>query len=54
VLGVLSGGSGAIAGVAVVVPMFVKRIVGNSRPIESRGPTYMTRLVFDRDALQQT
>jgi len=53
VLGALYGGSGAIAGVAVAVPMFVKRIVGNSRPIESRAPTYMTRLVFDRDAAQQ-
>ncbi|MGH8984359.1 MAG: glycerol-3-phosphate acyltransferase [Acidimicrobiia bacterium] len=53
VLGALYGSSGAIAGAAVAAPMFVKRIAGNSRPVASRAPTYVTRLVFDRDARQQ-
>ncbi|MGH9030874.1 MAG: glycerol-3-phosphate acyltransferase [Acidimicrobiia bacterium] len=53
VLGALYGGSGAIVGVAVAAPMFVKRMVGNARPVDGRAPTYVTRLVFDRDAVQQ-
>jgi acyl phosphate:glycerol-3-phosphate acyltransferase len=49
VLAVTHGAVGALAGVAVAVPMIVKRVVGNSRPAPPRGPTYLTRLLYDRD-----
>jgi len=53
VLAGLYGGIGAVTGAAVAAPMFVKRLAGNARPADGRAPTYMTRLVFDRDAIQQ-
>lgn len=53
VLAGLYGGIGAVTGAAVAAPMFVKRLAGNVRPADGRAPTYMTRLVFDRDAIQQ-
>jgi glycerol-3-phosphate acyltransferase PlsY len=49
VLAVTHGAVGALAGAAVAVPMIVKRVVGNSRPAPPRGPTYLTRLLYDRD-----
>jgi glycerol-3-phosphate acyltransferase PlsY len=49
VLAVTHGAIGALAGVAVVVPMLVKRVVGNSRPAPPRAQTYLTRLLYDRD-----
>jgi glycerol-3-phosphate acyltransferase PlsY len=49
VLALTHGAVGAIAGAAVAVPMIVKRVVGNSRPAPPRGPTYLTRLFYDRD-----
>lgn len=49
VLAVTHGAVGALAGVVVAVPMIVKRVVGNSRPAPPRGPTYLTRLLYDRD-----
>jgi acyl phosphate:glycerol-3-phosphate acyltransferase len=49
VLALTHGAVGAIAGAAVAVPMIVKRVVGNSRPAPPRGPTYLTRLLYDRD-----
>ena len=49
VLLVLGGGSAALAGAAVALPMLVKRVMGNGRPaIPGRVP-YVTRLLFDRD-----
>jgi glycerol-3-phosphate acyltransferase PlsY len=49
VLAATHGAVGALAGAAVAVPMIVKRVVGNSRPAPPRGPTYLTRLLYDRD-----
>jgi glycerol-3-phosphate acyltransferase PlsY len=49
VLGVTHGAVGALAGASVAIPMIVKRVVGNSRPAPPRGPTYLTRLLYDRD-----
>jgi glycerol-3-phosphate acyltransferase PlsY len=49
VLAVTHGSTGALAGVAVAVPMIVKRVVGNSRPAPPRRQTYVTRLLYDRD-----
>jgi acyl phosphate:glycerol-3-phosphate acyltransferase len=49
VLAVTHGAVGALAGAVVAVPMIVKRVVGNSRPAPPRGPTYLTRLLYDRD-----
>jgi glycerol-3-phosphate acyltransferase PlsY len=53
VLGALYGTNGAVAGAAVAAPMFVKRLMGNAPPADGGAPTYMTRLVFDRDVPQQ-
>lgn len=49
VLAVTNGGSGALAGAAVAVPMLVKRTVGNSRPREPGWRPYARRLLLDRD-----
>jgi hypothetical protein len=49
VLAVTHGAIGALAGVAVAVPMLVKRVVGNSRPAPPRAQTYLNRLLYDRD-----
>ncbi len=49
ILAVTHGGTGALAGAAVAVPMFAKRIVGNSLPAERGLRPYARRLVFDRD-----
>jgi len=54
VLALTNGRDGAIAGLAIAVPMLVKRVVGNSRPIvaagRGRGRVYFRRLLFDNDA----
>jgi acyl phosphate:glycerol-3-phosphate acyltransferase len=49
VLALTHGSVGALAGVVIAVPMIVKRVVGNSRPSPPRAPTYLTRLLYDRD-----
>ena len=49
VLAVTHGSTGALAGIAIAIPMLVKRVVGNSTPAPPRGPVYVTRLVYDRD-----
>ncbi len=49
VLAVLMGGTAALAGLAVAVPMLVKRLAGNSRPEERSWRLYRDRLLFDCD-----
>lgn len=45
----VDGGAAAVAGLAVVAPMLVKRVLGNGPP-ERRGvQAYVTRLVYDRE-----
>jgi glycerol-3-phosphate acyltransferase PlsY len=48
-LAVTNGTSGAVAGGAIAAPMLVKRVVGNRRPDEPSGGTYLRRLLFDHD-----
>ena len=43
------GGVGALAGICVVVPMFVKRMLGNRPPVRRDAHSYVQRLLFDRD-----
>lgn len=54
ILGVWRGSHGAWSGVAVVVPMLVKRIVGNAPPRERALRSYARRLVFDNDGLDES
>ncbi len=49
VLGLLLGATAALAGLAVAVPMIVKRLAGNSRPDERSWRLYRDRLLFDCD-----
>ncbi|MCZ7527132.1 MAG: glycerol-3-phosphate acyltransferase [Acidimicrobiia bacterium] len=51
VLAVTHGRDGALAALAVAVPMLTKRVVGNAPPAGDRGRTYLRRLLFDRDDL---
>jgi glycerol-3-phosphate acyltransferase PlsY len=46
---VVDGGAAAAAGLAVAVPMLVKRVVGNGPPARAGAGPYLTRLLFDRD-----
>jgi glycerol-3-phosphate acyltransferase PlsY len=50
-LAVVRGRDGALLGLAMVVPMLIKRLLGN-RPLtpEQLRQTYVTRLIYDRDA----
>ena len=50
VLAATHGREGAIAGAAVVLPMLVKRVLGNRPPArEKRARVYLRRLVCDQD-----
>lgn len=49
VLALHDGGAGALAGAAVVVPVLLKRVVGNARPERPGLRVYASRLVFDHD-----
>jgi acyl phosphate:glycerol-3-phosphate acyltransferase len=53
VLSLTDGRDGAIAGLAIAVPMLVKRVLGNARPVTApgggRGHAYLHRLLFDDD-----
>jgi glycerol-3-phosphate acyltransferase PlsY len=53
ILGALYGTTGAVAGGAVALPMLAKRLVGNAPATQAGAPTYLARLVFDRDEHQQ-
>lgn len=48
-LGTAVGAAAALAGAAVVVPMLIKRVVGNAPPAERRAQIYTRRLLFDCD-----
>jgi acyl phosphate:glycerol-3-phosphate acyltransferase len=49
VLARVRGREGALAGLGVVTPMLVKRMLGNRPPATRDLRTYLARLVFDRD-----
>ena len=49
VLAVTHGANGALAGAAITVPMLVKRVIGNARPVRPGMQPYLMRLLFDRD-----
>jgi acyl phosphate:glycerol-3-phosphate acyltransferase len=49
VLGVTHGAVGALAGVAIAIPMLVKRVVGNAAAPPPRRRTYLNRILYDRD-----
>lgn len=49
VLAVIDGGSGALVGGAVAIPMLLKRITSNRAPAVRGWRVYGHRLVFDRD-----
>lgn len=49
VMGVTLGATAALGGAAVVVPMLIKRVVGNGPPAHRSARAYATRLVFDTD-----
>jgi hypothetical protein len=50
VVAVTHGATGALAGIAVVTPMLVKRMLGNA-PVAGadRGRVIANRLLYDRD-----
>jgi glycerol-3-phosphate acyltransferase PlsY len=43
------GPAGALAGACVVLPMLVKRALGNARPSDPSTRTYVHRLLYDTD-----
>jgi acyl phosphate:glycerol-3-phosphate acyltransferase len=49
VLAVTHGAVGALAGIAITIPMVVKRVVGNGPAQPPRGRTYRNRILYDRD-----
>jgi len=49
VLAATHGEVGAALGGAVVVPMWLKRLLGNGRPRRERPRVYLSRLLFDND-----
>jgi glycerol-3-phosphate acyltransferase PlsY len=49
VLAVTNGPVGALAGGAVGIPMLVKRVIGNARPIDRGWRVYAHRLFYDHD-----
>lgn len=52
-LAVTRGSAGAWAGVAVLVPMITKRLLGNAPPTERSPRAYARRLVFDNDGVDE-
>ena len=48
------GRRGALCASAVLAPMLVKRLVGNSGPVRPGPGVYLTRLLFDRDTTAKT
>lgn len=49
ILGLTYGPSGALAAAAVVIPMMVKRVMGNHSPSKRTPRVYLNRLLFDFD-----
>lgn len=54
VLWITEGPSGAAVGVALAIPMLVKRLMGNSAPEQWSSATVVSRLMFDRDPTAAT
>ena len=54
VLGRVGGRRAALAGTAVLLPMVVKRLMGNGPVRGPRWSTYANRLLFDRDTRAKT
>jgi glycerol-3-phosphate acyltransferase PlsY len=48
------GAAGAVAGACVVVPMLLKRALGNERPADPSARTYLHRLLYDHDPVRTT
>ncbi|MFN2595040.1 MAG: glycerol-3-phosphate acyltransferase [Actinomycetota bacterium] len=48
-LGAVYGSKGILFGVCLMVPMLVKRVLGNEQPERRDGRMYLSRLLFDRD-----
>jgi hypothetical protein len=50
-LAATQGRRGALAGIAVLVPLLAKRLAGNARPSPGSRPAqvYLARLLYDRD-----
>ena len=46
---VVDGRTAAVAGIAIAVPMLVKRVLGNGRPADPGTRAYLTRLLYDRE-----
>ncbi|MBV6507171.1 MAG: Glycerol-3-phosphate acyltransferase [Acidimicrobiales bacterium] len=53
-LALTDGPAGVWVGICVVVPMLLKRLVGNAAPESSGGRVYLTRLLYDRDHVTQS
>ena len=53
VAGRVHGRPGSRAALAVLVPMVVKRLMGNAAPAERSLSVYLYRLVFDRDGRER-
>jgi acyl phosphate:glycerol-3-phosphate acyltransferase len=51
VLAITNGAQGALAGVAIALPMLLKRVLGNSPPVGDRRQVYVHRLLYDHDPL---
>lgn len=49
VLAATHGATGALVGGALVVPMWLKRLMGNGRPRKEARRLYLSRLLFDND-----
>jgi acyl phosphate:glycerol-3-phosphate acyltransferase len=49
VLAITSGAEGALAGLAIALPMLLKRVLGNAPPVGDRRQVYVHRLLFDHD-----
>jgi glycerol-3-phosphate acyltransferase PlsY len=54
VLALVLGGAGALAGATIAVPMLVKRVMGNTRPVGDRRRVYLHRLLYDDDPADAT
>jgi glycerol-3-phosphate acyltransferase PlsY len=54
VLALILGGAGALAGATIAVPMLLKRVMGNSRPVGDRRRVYLHRLLYDDDPADAT
>jgi glycerol-3-phosphate acyltransferase PlsY len=48
-LAITDGAVGAVLGGAVVIPMWLKRLLGNGRPQREQPKVYLSRLILDND-----